>query len=61
MKNFRLFILPFLMALQAGFAQNPYTIIEFDSTIGSVRDVLKLSENELIIVGNKKYISGQPD
>jgi hypothetical protein len=60
MKKINFLVIAVLLALQAGFTQNPYSIIEFDSTIGSIRDVIKLSETELIIVGNKKHVAGQP-
>jgi hypothetical protein len=49
-----------LLFLKAGFSQNQYTIIEFDSTIGNIRDAIKLSNDEIIIVGNKTYVQGQP-
>jgi hypothetical protein len=59
MKKFIIFVLGLFLTFNLCFSQNPYTIIELDSSIRKVVDVQKINENEFIIVGNSKGVIGQ--
>lgn len=59
MKSFIILVLDLVLIFNLCHSQNPYTIIELDSSIRKVIDVLKLNENEFIIAGNSKSVIGQ--
>ena len=59
MKKFIIIVLGLVLIFNLCYSQNPYTIIELDSSIRKVVDVQKLNESEFIIVGNSKGVIGQ--